>query len=114
MNTSIVLLFIMIIVVFTVIYVPKCISKMTTSAVPYYEDNQCLTGKDDNKDDDSKCSIGYYEDLITFESIKKDQASCYNGRCYNRDTLVDYLKENPTDPVSRTPLTEEQKRKYNI
>ncbi|KAF2797327.1 U-box-domain-containing protein [Melanomma pulvis-pyrius CBS 109.77] len=43
-------------------------------------------------------------DGITFE-IMHDPVVTKNGRSYERATLIEHLKRNPTDPLTREPLT---------
>jgi len=46
----------------------------------------------------------YLVDGITFE-IMHDPVVTKNGRSYERATLIEHLKRNPTDPLTREPLT---------
>ena len=46
----------------------------------------------------------YLVDDISFE-IMHDPVVTKNGQSYERATIVEHLKRNPTDPVSRTPLS---------
>ena len=46
----------------------------------------------------------YLIDGITFE-IMHDPVVTKNGRSYERATLIEHLKRNPTDPLTREPLT---------
>lgn len=46
----------------------------------------------------------YLVDGITFE-IMHDPVVTKNGRSYERATIIEHLKRNPTDPLTREPLT---------
>ncbi len=46
----------------------------------------------------------YLVDGITFE-IMHDPVVTKNGRSYERATLIEHLKRNPTDPLTREALT---------
>lgn len=45
----------------------------------------------------------YLIDTISFE-IMHDPVITKTGQSYERATIVEHLKRNPTDPLSRTPL----------
>lgn len=45
----------------------------------------------------------YLVDGITFE-VMHDPVVTNNGRSYERATLIEHLKRNPTDPLTREPL----------
>ncbi|KAF2002212.1 U-box-domain-containing protein [Amniculicola lignicola CBS 123094] len=51
----------------------------------------------------------YLVDGITFE-IMHDPVVTRNGRSYERATLIEHLKRNPTDPLTREPLRIEDLR----
>jgi STIP1 family protein 1 len=51
----------------------------------------------------------YLVDDISFE-IMHDPVVTKNGQSYERATIVEHLKRNPIDPLSRTPLSVKQLR----